>query len=333
MKLALFEIDSEEKKFISPQLKKHEAVYFNRPLEEGDLEKIKDTEGLVIFIYTQLTKEIIDRLPNLKFVVTCSTGFDHIDLEACKERNIVVTNVPSYGEITVAEHTFALILALSRRILESNKRIHDGYFSPEGLTGFDLNGKTLGVIGVGSIGCNVSKIANGFGMKVLAYKRSPDPELEKEYGFTIVDLETVLQKSDIVTIHLPYNQETHHLIDQEKFYMMKKGSILINTARGAIVDTKAMVAALQEERLFGVGLDVFEGEPVLREEKELLSRQFNNEDMLYVLEEHLLLHHPHVVMTPHNAFNSREALEIIMSTAVENISAFEDGKPQNVVEK
>ncbi len=331
MKLALFEIDAHEKKQLSKQLKKHDLLFFEDTLNEKDLEKIEDVQGLVVFIYSKVTEEVLDRLPNLKFITTMSTGFDHIDLEACKKRGIIVCNVPSYGEVTVAEHTFALILALSRRIPESIRRVKDLYFSPEGLTGFDLHGKTLGVVGVGAIGCNVINIAKGFGMNVLGYKRSPDPELEKKYGFTIVDLETLLQKSDIISLHLPYSQETHHLIDEEKFYMLKKGALLINTARGAIVDTKAMIAALERGDLGGVGLDVLEGEPVLREEKQLLSKVFNNEDMLYIVGEHMLMHFPNVVVTPHNAFNSHEALEIIIDTTVKNIEAFLSGKPENTV--
>ncbi len=332
MKIACFEIDELEKKYLSKALKGHDVVYFEHPIRVHELDSLRDIEGLVIFIYSRIDEEVLEKLPQLKFVTTMSTGYDHIDLTACSERKIQVSNVPSYGEITVAEHTFALILAVARRIVESYTRVKNGYFSPEGLTGFDLHGKTLGVVGVGAIGCNVITIAKGFGMNVIGYKRSPDPELEKKYGFTIHDLETVLQESDIITLHLPYNQETHHLIDEEKFYMMKKGAVLINTARGAIVDTKAMLAALERGDLGGAGLDVCEGEPVLHEERQLLSKEFNNEELLYVMEEHMLLQYPNVVITPHNAFNSHEALKIILSTTVDNIEAYGKGKAQNVVE-
>jgi D-lactate dehydrogenase len=331
MHIAIFETDEKEKAYLSQKLKDHSLSFYTNPIKPDDLAQLQDIEVLVTFIYSRVTSDVINALPNLKCVATMSTGFDHIDLEACKQRNIIVTNVPSYGEVTVAEHTFALMLAVSRRLIESYARVKDGYFSPEGLTGFDLHGKTLGIIGVGAIGCNVANIGNGFGMNVLAYKRSPDPELEQKYHLKIVDLVTLLQQSDIITIHLPYSPETHHLINEEKFHMMKKGAMLINTARGAIVDTKALAAALESGQIGGAGLDVFEGEPLLHEEKQLLSKEFNKEDMLYVLEEHLLLHHPNVVMTPHNAFNSREALQIIMDTTAENVFAFEKGAAQNVV--
>ncbi|HRN96029.1 MAG TPA: hydroxyacid dehydrogenase [Candidatus Levybacteria bacterium] len=332
MKIACFEVDPAEKKQLEKALKGHDITCFDHPLSEKDVEKIIDVEALIVFIYSKIDRTILDELPNVKYITTMSTGFDHIDLEVCKEKNIIISNVPSYGEVTVAEHTFALLLAVSRRLIESYTRVKSGYFSPQGLTGFDLNGKTMGVIGVGAIGCNVIKIAKGFGMNVIGYKRSPDPELEKKFGFTIHDLETVLQKSDVVSLHLPYSQETHHIIDEEKFYMMKKGAVLINTARGALIDTRALIEALGRGDLAGVGLDVCEGEPVLREESQLLSKQFNSEEMMYVMEEHMLLHHPNVIITPHNAFNSREALTIILDTTVKNIEGFVSKKPENVVE-
>lgn len=332
MKIACFEIDALEKKYLTKAFKGHEAVYFEHPIRVDELESVQDSEALVLFIYSRIDESVLEKLPKLKYITTMSTGYDHIDLEACKKRNIQVSNVPAYGEVTVAEHTFALILAVSRRIVESYTRVKDGYFSPEGLTGFDLHGKTLGVVGVGAIGCNVIRIAKGFGMNVIGYKRSPDPELEKEYGFKIHDLETVLQQSDIISLHLPYSQETHHLIDDEKFYMMKKGAVIINTARGAIIDTKAMLAALDRGDLGGAGLDVCEGEPVLHEERQLLSKEFNNEELMYVMEEHMLLHNPNVVITPHNAFNSHEALEIILATTAENIKSYGEGNTKNLVE-
>lgn len=331
MKLAAFEVNAMEKKYLQKRLNIHEVVFFEDTLNESNVEKIADVEGIIIFIYSQLHKEMLDKLPKLSFIATMSTGFDHIDSAACKEKGITICNVPSYGEVTVAEHTFALLLAVSRRITESYERVKSGYFSPTGLTGFDLKGKTLGVVGVGAIGCNVITIAKGFGMEVLGYKRSPDPELEKKFGFTIVDLDTLLEKSDVVSIHLPYSTETHHLIDEEKFYIMKKGAVIINTARGAIIDTKALISALERGDLAGAGIDVCEGEPVLREEKQLLSDQFNSEDMMYVLEQHMLLKYPNVVITPHNAFNSREALTIIMDTTIKNIEGFTSHSPLNVV--
>lgn len=333
MHIAAFEIESWEEAFLRENLTDGiELTIFNSPLKETDLGTIKDVEGLIIFIYSSVTKETLDLLPNLKFITTMSTGFDHIDLNICKERGITVCNVAGYGEITVAEHTFALLLALSRRILESYDRVKEGYFSPENLTGFDLYGKTLGVVGVGSIGQHVIKIAKGFGMNVIGFKRSPDPELEKEYGFKIVDLETVYRDSDILSYHVPYTKETHHMINEDSISKMKDGVILLNTSRGLLMDTTALLKNLESKKIGGLGLDVCENEPMLREEKQILSKEFNKEDLLCLLEEKMLLNYKNVVITPHNAFNSREALGKILTTTVENIKGFQANTPQNIVQ-
>lgn len=332
MKIAAFELEKWEENYLREKLNPSiELSSFDHSLATADLEKISDVEGLLIFIYSNITKEIIDRLQNLKFIATMSTGFDHIDMDACKARGIVVSNVSGYGEITVAEHTFALLLAISHRIIESYERVKSGLFSPEGLTGFDLSGKTIGVLGVGSIGAHVIEIAHGFGMNVIGYKRSPDPELEKKLNFKMVDLPTLYAQSDILSLHVPYTKETHHIINEETLSQMKQGAVLINTSRGPLIDTKAVIKSLDNGKLRGVGLDVCENEPMLREEKQILSREFNKEDLLCLLEEKMLLNYKNVIITPHNAFNSKEALELILSTTVENIEGYINKSPQNVV--
>lgn len=332
MNIACFELEKWEEDYLKTKLSRDISLTcFDHSIKTENLESIKDVEGLAVFIYSQVTKEVIDSLPNLKFITTMSTGFDHIDLEACKARGIVVSNVSGYGETTVAEHTFALLLAISRRIIESYERVKEGYFSPEDLTGFDLSGKTMGIIGIGSIGKHVIRIARGFDMQVIGYKRSPDPELEKELGFTIVDMDTVLKTADIISLHIPYSPETHHIINEASFEKMKKGVVILNTARGPLIDTHALLKYVESGKIGGVGLDVCENEPLLREEKQILSKEFNKEDLLCLLEEKMLLLHKNVVLTPHNAFNSHEALTKILTTTAENITAFLNGKSENVV--
>ena len=268
-------------------------------------------------------------MPNLKYIATMSTGFDHIDIEECKRRHIAVSTVPTYGENTVAEHTFALIFAISRRIIESYERVKEGNFSPIGLTGFDLFGKTLGVIGVGNIGSHVIRIAKGIGMDVLGFKRTPDPALAQNLGFQFVDIDKLLSESDIITLHLPYNQETNHFLNEASFAKMKDGVVIINTSRGAIVDTGALLAALKSGKVKAAGLDVLEEEPLLAEEHELLHENFAKEELVHVLESHILVNNPNVIITPHNAFNSREALQRILKTTEENIYGFLAGTPKN----
>ena len=331
MKISCFELQDWEKDYLQQKFGQTINISFNsETLTSENVSTAKDADAIVVFVNSTVNKGVLDQMSNLKFIATMSTGFDHINIEECKRRNIVVSTVPSYGENTVAEHTFALIFAISRRIIESHERVREGNFSPSGLTGFDLFGKTLGVIGVGNIGTHVIRIAKGIGMDVVAYKRTPDPKLAADLGFRFVTMGELLSQSDIITVHVPYNQETHHMLNQDAFSKMKNGVIIINTARGAVIDTTALVGALQSGRVAAAGLDVLEEESMIREEHELLHKEFPIEDLKTVLENHMLLNNPKVVITPHNAFNSREALMRILKTTEENIYGFLSGTPKNL---
>lgn len=330
MKCAFFELEPWEKEYFQNQIHDNELVFFDAPLSD-ETPDIASFEVVVTFIHSQLNKELLDLMPNLKFITTMSTGFDHIDIEECKNRGIVVSNVPTYGETVVAEHTFALLLSISRRIGESVERVKKGNFMPGGLTGFELRGKTIGVVGVGSIGKNVIRIAKGFGMNAIVYKRTPDYALEHELGCKFVELPILYQQSDIISLHLPYSKETHHYINEQAFSQMKDGVIVINTARGALIDSMALLNALESGKVKAAGLDVLEEEPLLEEEKDLLSQDFDKEKLLMVLQDHMLVNHPRVVITPHNAFNSTEALHKIVETTHENLTAFMSSAPANVV--
>jgi len=332
MKLAFFELQEWEERYLRERLgPAHEIVAFRRRLEDEDLDALSDVVVLSPFIYSKLTSERLARLPSLKLVATRSTGFDHVDVAECAQRGILVCNVPFYGENTVAEHTFALILALSRKVHEAFVRVRAGNFSLDGLRGFDLKDKTIGVIGAGRIGLHVIRIARGFGMHVLAFDVRRDPFLADALGFCYADLNTVLAGADIITLHVPYTPRTHHLINHDNIKLLKPGAILINTARGGLVDTEALLQALDEGLLAGAGLDVLEGEEAVYEERALLEDSVNPERLRIAIQNHLILKKPNVVFTPHNAFNSREALERILNTTVENIIAFTAHAPQNVV--
>lgn len=291
------------------------------------LERISDAEILSVFIYSDLDASLLGRLPNLKMIATRSTGYDHIDIAFCRRQGIVVCNVPTYGANTVAEHAFALILSLSRRIYQARARTIHGDFSFQGLQGFDLMGKVLGVIGTGQIGRHVIRIANGFQMRVLAYDIRPDAALAERLGFQYAGLNELLAQSDVVSLHSPLTAETQHLMGRRQFEAMKKGALLINTARGGLVDTDALLWALDAGIVGGAGLDVLEGEEAIREERELLSRRFDEERLRSVIRNHILLKREDVIITPHIAFNSREAVERILTTTVENIQAFLEGSP------
>jgi len=210
-------------------------------------------------------------------------------------------------------------------------RAQRGDFSVEGLRGFDLYGKTLGVVGTGSIGLHVIRIARGFGMRVLAYDVRPNPLFADVLGFTYTDLDVLLQESDIVTLHVPLTPQTYHLINREALCKMKRGAILINTARGAVVDTEALLWALEEGILGGAGLDVIEGEEFVKEERALLASSSASEAWRHVVQARLLLRRENVVFTPHIAFNSREALQRILDTTLMNLKHFLDGNPIHTV--
>jgi D-lactate dehydrogenase len=271
-----------------------------------------------IFMDSKVDEETMVALPDLKFLATLSTGFDHIDLAATAARGIPVSNVPAYGENTVAEFAFALLLSLSRKVGESRDRIRvEKKFTNDGLTGFDLAGKTLGVIGTGRIGKHAIRMAKGFAMKIIAYDVYHDDAFALEMGFEYVSLEELLAQSDAMTIHCPYLPSTHHLINQGNIGLIKKGAYLINTARGAIVETAALVASLKSGTLAGAGIDVLEEEAAMKAGDMTIDQE--------------LIAMPNVIVTPHNAFNTKEAYFRILDTTVDNIVAFVNGAPINEV--
>jgi len=311
-----------------------EVEFLKGRVQDHSSFKDDKAEILSVFVGSQVGASVFDRFPNLKYVATRSTGFDHIDVEEAKKRNIVVSNVPSYGSVTVAEFAFALLLTVSRKIFPAYDQIlEQGNFEKKGLRGFDLNGKILGVIGVGKIGQNVIKIANGFGMKVIAFDRTPNEELAKEKDFEYVEFDELLQKSDVITLHLPYNPHTHHILNENNFGKMKEGVVVINTSRGGVIETSALVKALQDGIVAGAGLDVLESEIYMGNELGLLQEENSSDDDVdTVLHNQYLIEHSDVIITPHNAFNTKEAIERIFDVTVGNIKKFDKGKVENEVE-
>lgn len=332
MKIAVFEVEEWEREAFQPLQAEHEVVFLHEPLTDENASRYADAEVISVFIYSDLNREVLEQLGSLKLIATRSTGYDHIDAEYCQERGIIVSNVPTYGDTTVAEHVFGLLLAISHNLVTAVDRTRRGDFSLQGLRGFDLRGKVLGVVGTGSIGLCVIEIANGFGMEVVAYDVRHNEEAAKELGFRYVELDELLAVSDVITLHVPYNPKTHHLISAEAFSKMKDGVVLINTSRGRIVDMRALVNALGERKVAAAGLDVLPEEPTIREEAELLRSVFREEhDLGALLADHILLRLRNVIITPHSAFYTREAVQRILRTSMENIVGYIEGRPQNVV--
>jgi D-lactate dehydrogenase len=232
----------------------------------------------------------------------------------------------------VAEHVFALLLAISHKVVEASNRTRAGNFSLKGLQGFDLQGKVLGVIGTGAIGRQVIEIAQGFHMNVLSFDLRPDEQFASKVGFHYASMDELLAKSDIISLHVPSSPKTRNLISKGQFRKMKKGIVLINTSRGDVVDIEAMLEALDNGTIAAAGLDVLPEEPAIREETELLHSLFTRKyNLEMLLADHVLARLPNVIITPHSAFDTREAVERLLVTTRENIEAFIAGKPQNVV--
>ena len=333
MKILSFYNEQWEREYLTEKLAGQEIEFFDGHLQDNSGLSDDKAEILTMFVKSKIGKEELDRFPNLKAIVTRSTGFDHIDLDECKKRSITVSNVPTYGENTVAEMAFALLLALSRRVYDGYKQVvEENNFSPKGLTGFDLKGRTLGVVGSGHIGQYAIRMGNGFSMNVIAFDVHQNEDLARELNFEYVTFDKLLERSDVITLHVPYNEHTHHMINQENVMKMKKGSVIINTARGPVLETDAIIKGLQNGTLAGAGLDVLEEEEHMLDGLDLLTEDKPNPESLQtVLQNQYLIDHPHVIITPHNAFNTTEALKRILDTTVENIKAAVEGKAINVV--
>lgn len=337
MKLAFFEIEEWEAEYIKQQIANREGQIYlsfsDRKLDKDNLPEEKDVDVISVFVGSKIDAEVISAFPSLELITTRSTGFDHIDLAAAKAKGIKVAYVPGYGDNTVAEFAFGLILTLSRKIYEAYDRIREtGSFSLEGLRGFDLKGKTIGIVGTGRIGCEMIKIANGFGMKVVAHDLFPKEELCEQLGFKYVSLDELLGQSDIISLHVPYTKETHHLINSQNISKIKKGALLINTSRGGVVETEALVKALSDGNLGGAGLDVLEEEGVVQDERQfLLYGRPDEHNLKTILANHVLIDMPNVIITPHNAFNTKEALQRILDTDIANIKGFIDGGSINLI--
>jgi D-lactate dehydrogenase len=282
----------------------------------------KDARAVCIFVNDRADRVALKVLKSLgvKHIALRCAGFNAVDIDAAKELGLSVTRVPAYSPYAVAEHAVALLLALNRKIPRANNRVHDLNFSLKGLVGFDLHGKTAGIIGTGKIGRVVGEILCGFGMKVLAFDPFPVPDWAAKFGIEYTDAKTLARESAVITLHVPLTPETHHVVNRETIELTKPGTIIVNVSRGALIDTKALIEALKSGHLGGVALDVYEEEEGVFFED--LSGQVLQDDDLA-----RLLTFPNVLITAHQAFLTREALSEIARVTVENLCAFSEGKP------
>jgi len=304
----------------------HEFVYLEARLELTTVALAQGANALCCFVNDRLDGEVLRRLQRLgvRVVVLRCAGFNHVDLEAAAALGIAIGRVPEYSPYAVAEHTAALVLTLNRKIHRAHARVRDGNFALDGLLGFDLHGRTVGVVGTGKIGECFCRIMSGFGCRLLASDPRPNPACEA-LGARYVGLSDLLTASDIVSLHCPLTPQTHHLIDAAALAMMKPGAMLINTSRGAMVDTRAVIAALKSGALGSLGLDVYE------EEADLFFRDLSA-DMIRDDVFARPLTFPNVVVTGHQAFITEDALTAIANITLANLAAFEEhGQPVHAV--
>ncbi|PLX26751.1 hydroxyacid dehydrogenase [Candidatus Parcubacteria bacterium] len=318
------------KDYLRGKMRGYKSTINEAPIDLKTLDP--KTEILGCFVDSHVDKSVFDKLKKLKMIATFSTGYDHIDLKEAKRRGIPVCNVPTYGENTVAQHAMALMLALSRKLFQSVKRVKEGVYDYHGLRGFDLKGKTIGVIGTGHIGIHLIDMLDGFEANVVAYDAFPNKDLEKDHAFTYVSLDKLLKESDIISLHVPLFPTTYHMINDKALNKMKDGVHIINTARGGLIDPEAMVYALENGKVGGLAVDVLEEENYIAH-PEKIDKKTTPEEIRASLMENIIIDHPNTIITPHNAFNSTEALKRIFDTSVENIKAFSAGEIQNDVTK
>jgi D-lactate dehydrogenase len=333
MDIAMFETEEWERQAFVRLDPRHQVRYVAESLDQRNAADFSDAEVASPFVNSRLDATVLSQFPRLKLIATRSTGYDHIDLQYCVKHGITVANVPDYGDWTVAEHVFALLLGVARNIVDAVERTRRGRFTQTGLRGVELHDRVMGVIGTGRIGCRVVEIARGFGMKVIAYDLHQDDAAAARLGFTYTSLDRLLAEADVLTLHVPATPGTHRMISDREFARMKQDAILINTARGNIVDIEAMVRALADGKLRAAGLDVLPQEPLIREEAAIFHQGAvrDADDYKALVANHVLLRFPNVIVTPHNAYNTEAALQRIIATTLANIEAFARGKPQNVV--
>jgi D-lactate dehydrogenase len=312
--------------FLSAQVPAEIELHFQPARLTLDTVALADQYPVVCaFINDDLSAPVLERLAagGTKLIALRSAGFNHVDLPTAQRLGLGVVRVPAYSPHAVAEHAVALILSLNRHLHRAYNRTRDGDFTLHGLTGFDLVGKTVGVVGTGQIGATFARIMAGFGCQLLAYDPYPDPQVEA-LGARYLPLDQLLAEAQIVSLHCPLNEHTRHLINFESLYRMQRGAMLINTGRGALVDTPALIEALKSGQLGYLGLDVYEEEAQLFfEDRSDLPLQ---DDVLA-----RLLTFPNVVVTAHQAFLTKEALGAIAQTTLDNITQWAAGTPQNLV--
>ncbi|MCL4154317.1 UNVERIFIED_CONTAM: hypothetical protein GTU68_046517 [Idotea baltica] len=319
MKIAVFSTQSYDKEYLDKFKENLELTYYEAALNTSTVSLTEEYDVVCAFVNDKLDKETIQSLAQngVKAIAMRCAGYNNVDLEAAAKNNLKVMNVPAYSPHAIAEHAVALILTLNRKTHKAYNRVREGNFSLQNLTGFDLFNKTVGVVGTGEIGAIFCKIMLGFGCKVLAFDMVESDDLKKA-GVQFAPMEAIIKQSDIISLHCPLTPQTFHLFDEKAFSIIKKGAMLINTSRGAVIDTSAAIEALKSKQLGYLGIDVYEQEDKIFF-KDLSESVIQDEQI------QRLISFPNVLITSHQGFFTKEALDQIAITTLKNINDFASG--------
>lgn len=334
-KIVYFDVQEDEIEFLTANNEgKYDYVLTEDAL--NDLEPLKheykNAEIISVFTTSRVSAKVLEQFDNLKLIALRSVGFNHIDTDYCKTKGIAVENTPNYGNKSVAEFAFALLLDVCRKVTRSYMEYKEMNVKPQNLLGQELGGKTIGIVGLGAIGSEMAKLAYGFDMEILGFDKKPRCELSEKYNVRFVDFDTLLEQSDFISLHTPLTGDNYHMFNDESFRKMKPSSIIINTARGELIDTGALYNALNRKEIAGAGLDVLESEETISDPDYLVDINRLNEGALkQTLLNTRLQQFSNVIITPHIAYNTKEAIHRILETAMSNIRAFEHGIVQNSV--
>lgn len=334
-KIVYFDVQEDEKEF----LKSRNEGKYEYYLEENSLNNLlhlpphyKEASIISVFTTSRVGAEILKQFPHLELIALRSVGYNHIDLDYCNDNNIVVENTPNYGNKSVAEFAMALLLDVCRKVSQSYIEYKEIDINTQTLIGQELGGKTIGIIGLGAIGSEFARLAYGFDMNILGLDLYQKQDLVENYRVKYTDFDTLLKESDFISLHTPLTKDNRHMFNEEAFKKMKNSAILINTARGELIETQALYNAINRKEIAGAGLDVLESEETISDPDYLVDISRLNEGTLkQTILNTRLQQLPNVIITPHIAYNTKEAINRILETVMSNINSFVDGVVDNNV--